>query len=130
LRFFPVIRSFWFDQHSFGLWVIIFPGSLYWQMRWTFPVIVAWHGGFRLLVSKMRMVTRISCRLTSSIISLCEGCSELFAIAWCDNRGWSAPAPQRRYGRLTGVGAAVANAVYHATGRRIRDLPITLDKLL
>lgn len=31
---------------------------------------------------------------------------------------------------ITGVAAAVANAVYHATGRRIRDLPITLDKLL
>lgn len=30
----------------------------------------------------------------------------------------------------TGVTAAVANAVYHATGRRVRDLPITLDKLL
>jgi xanthine dehydrogenase YagR molybdenum-binding subunit len=31
---------------------------------------------------------------------------------------------------ITGVPAAVANAVYHATGRRVRDLPITLDKLL
>ena len=31
---------------------------------------------------------------------------------------------------LVGVGAAIANAIYHATGRRIRDLPITLDKLL
>jgi len=31
---------------------------------------------------------------------------------------------------ITGVVAAIANAVYHATGRRIRDLPITLDKLL
>jgi xanthine dehydrogenase YagR molybdenum-binding subunit len=31
---------------------------------------------------------------------------------------------------ITGVAAAVANAVYHATGRRVRDLPITLDKLL
>jgi len=30
----------------------------------------------------------------------------------------------------TGVAAAVANAVYHATGVRVRDLPITLDKLL
>jgi xanthine dehydrogenase YagR molybdenum-binding subunit len=30
----------------------------------------------------------------------------------------------------TGVAPAVANAVYHATGRRIRDLPITPDKLL
>jgi xanthine dehydrogenase YagR molybdenum-binding subunit len=31
---------------------------------------------------------------------------------------------------ITGVGAAVANAVYHATGRRVRDLPITPDKIL
>jgi xanthine dehydrogenase YagR molybdenum-binding subunit len=29
-----------------------------------------------------------------------------------------------------GVAAAVANAVSHATGKRIRRLPITLDKLL
>ena len=29
-----------------------------------------------------------------------------------------------------GAAAAIANAVYHATGTRIRDLPITLDKLL
>jgi len=26
--------------------------------------------------------------------------------------------------------SAIANAVYHATGKRVRDLPITLDKLL
>ncbi|WP_115944372.1 xanthine dehydrogenase family protein molybdopterin-binding subunit [Amycolatopsis thermalba] len=31
---------------------------------------------------------------------------------------------------ITGVAAAVANAVRHATGRRVRDLPITLDKVL
>jgi xanthine dehydrogenase YagR molybdenum-binding subunit len=30
---------------------------------------------------------------------------------------------------IVGVAAAVANAVYHATGKRVRDLPITLDKL-
>jgi xanthine dehydrogenase YagR molybdenum-binding subunit len=30
---------------------------------------------------------------------------------------------------LVGVAAAIANAVYHATGKRVRDLPITLDKL-
>jgi xanthine dehydrogenase YagR molybdenum-binding subunit len=31
---------------------------------------------------------------------------------------------------IVGVAAAIANAVYHATGKRVRDLPITLDKLL
>jgi xanthine dehydrogenase YagR molybdenum-binding subunit len=31
---------------------------------------------------------------------------------------------------IVGVAAAIANAVYHATGKRIRDLPITPDKLL
>jgi xanthine dehydrogenase YagR molybdenum-binding subunit len=29
-----------------------------------------------------------------------------------------------------GAGAAVANAVFHATGRRVRDLPITVEQLL
>ena len=31
---------------------------------------------------------------------------------------------------IVGVPAAIANAVYHATGKRVRELPITLDKLL
>jgi xanthine dehydrogenase YagR molybdenum-binding subunit len=31
---------------------------------------------------------------------------------------------------IVGTAAAIANAVHHATGIRIRDLPITLDKLL
>jgi xanthine dehydrogenase YagR molybdenum-binding subunit len=31
---------------------------------------------------------------------------------------------------ITGMAAAIANAVFHATGKRVRDLPITLDKLL
>jgi len=31
---------------------------------------------------------------------------------------------------ITGAAAAIANAVYHATGVRVRDLPITPDKLL
>lgn len=31
---------------------------------------------------------------------------------------------------IVGMGAAIANAVYHATGKRIRDLPITIERLL
>ena len=31
---------------------------------------------------------------------------------------------------MVGAAAAITNAVYHATGRRIRDLPVTPDKLL
>jgi len=30
---------------------------------------------------------------------------------------------------IVGVASAIANAVYHATGKRVRDLPITVDKL-
>jgi xanthine dehydrogenase YagR molybdenum-binding subunit len=31
---------------------------------------------------------------------------------------------------ITGITAAIANAIYHATGKRVRDLPITTDKLI
>ena len=31
---------------------------------------------------------------------------------------------------LVGIAAAIANGVHHATGRRIRSIPITLDRLL
>jgi xanthine dehydrogenase YagR molybdenum-binding subunit len=31
---------------------------------------------------------------------------------------------------IAGAAAAIANAIYHATGKRVRDLPITPDRLL
>jgi xanthine dehydrogenase YagR molybdenum-binding subunit len=53
-------------------------------------------------------------------------------VMWTDIPDPQSPFGVRGIGEIgiTGVGAAVANAVYNATGKRIRDLPITLDKLL
>ncbi|WP_420136510.1 aldehyde oxidoreductase molybdenum-binding subunit PaoC [Sphingomonas sp.] len=44
----------------------------------------------------------------------------------------SSPMKAKGVGELgiCGVGAAVANAIYHATGARIRDYPLTMDKIL
>ena len=44
----------------------------------------------------------------------------------------SSPMKAKGVGELgiCGVAAAVANAVYNATGVRVREYPITLDKLL
>lgn len=53
-------------------------------------------------------------------------------VMWTDIPDPHTPMGARGVGEIgiTGVGAAVANAVFNATGKRIRDLPITLDKLL
>jgi xanthine dehydrogenase YagR molybdenum-binding subunit len=53
-------------------------------------------------------------------------------VIWTDIPDPHAPMGARGIGEIgiTGVAAAVTNAVYNATGKRIRDLPITLDKLL
>jgi xanthine dehydrogenase YagR molybdenum-binding subunit len=53
-------------------------------------------------------------------------------VIWLDEPDPHTPMGARGVGEIgiTGVGAAVANAVFNATGKRIRDLPITLDKLL
>jgi xanthine dehydrogenase YagR molybdenum-binding subunit len=31
---------------------------------------------------------------------------------------------------ITGAAAAVGNAIFHATGKRVRDFPITVDKIM
>ena len=53
-------------------------------------------------------------------------------VIWTDLPDPRAPLGAHGIGEIgiTGVGAAVANAVYNATGKRVRDLPITLDKLM
>src|ERR1700739_4277717 len=44
----------------------------------------------------------------------------------------ASPLGSKGLGELTAVSVApaIANAVYHATGKRIRDLPIIVEKLL
>ena len=53
-------------------------------------------------------------------------------VMWTDIPDPHTPMGARGIGEIgiTGVGAAVANAVFNATGKRVRELPITLDKLL
>jgi xanthine dehydrogenase YagR molybdenum-binding subunit len=53
-------------------------------------------------------------------------------ILWTDIPDPHAPSGARGIGEIgiTGTGAALANAIYNACGKRIRDLPITLDKLM
>lgn len=53
-------------------------------------------------------------------------------VVWTDISDEHAPMGAHGVGEIgiTGAAAAVANAVFHATGKRVRDLPITLDKLL
>ena len=53
-------------------------------------------------------------------------------VIWNDIPDPHTPMGARGVGEIgiTGTGAAVANAIYNATGKRVRELPITLDKLL
>jgi xanthine dehydrogenase YagR molybdenum-binding subunit len=53
-------------------------------------------------------------------------------VIWTDIPDPHTPMGARGVGEIgiTGTAAAIANAVFNATGVRVRDLPITLDKLL
>jgi hypothetical protein len=46
--------------------------------------------------------------------------------------GTNPTVPRQGFGEMgiVGTAATVANAIFNATGRRVRDFPITLDKLL
>ena len=49
-----------------------------------------------------------------------------------ENRYEGGPFGAKGLGELTAVSVApaIANAVFHATGKRVRDLPITIEKVL
>jgi xanthine dehydrogenase YagR molybdenum-binding subunit len=74
----------------------------------------------------------ISADLASYLVPVHADIPEI-DVSWIDNPDFNFNAIGcRGLGELgiTGVAAAIANAVYHATKLRIRDLPITPDKLL
>ena len=53
-------------------------------------------------------------------------------VIWTDIADPHAPMGAHGIGEIgiTGTGAAIANAIYNATGKRVRNLPMTLDKLI
>lgn len=53
-------------------------------------------------------------------------------VMWLDIPDPHAPVGMRGVGEIgiTGTAAAIANAIYNACGKRVRELPITLDKLM
>ena len=53
-------------------------------------------------------------------------------VIWTDIADPHAPMGAHGIGEIgiTGTGAAIANAIYNACGKRVRELPITLDKLM
>lgn len=53
-------------------------------------------------------------------------------VLWTDIPDPHAPMGAHGIGEIgiTGTGAAIANAIFNACGKRVRDLPITLDKLM
>jgi xanthine dehydrogenase YagR molybdenum-binding subunit len=53
-------------------------------------------------------------------------------VIWTDIPDPHSPMGAHGVGELgiTGTAAAVANAIFNATGKRVRKLPITLDKLM
>jgi xanthine dehydrogenase YagR molybdenum-binding subunit len=66
------------------------------------------------------------------LVPTCADIPELDVLFVGDFDEEASPIGGKGLGELTSVSVApaIANAVYHATGRRIRDLPITIEKLL
>jgi xanthine dehydrogenase YagR molybdenum-binding subunit len=70
--------------------------------------------------------------LASYHVAACADVVDVDAVWIDEHEPYLGPAGAKGVGELgiVGTAAAIANAVYHATGIRVRDLPIRLDKLL
>ncbi len=79
-----------------------------------------------------RRARYVNDNLADYLIPVCADIDQVDVILVPEDDPYVNSAGVKGIGEVANVGtaAAVANAVYHATGRRIRDLPIRLEKLL
>ena len=70
--------------------------------------------------------------LASYHIATCADIIDIDAVCLDEDEPTLGPAGVKGVGEIgiVGTAAAIANAVYDATGTRVRDLPIRLDKLV
>jgi xanthine dehydrogenase YagR molybdenum-binding subunit len=73
----------------------------------------------------------VNANLADYLVPVCADVPAI-EVYWLDKPDPQAPLGAHGIGEIgiTGVAAAVAHAVFHATGKRVRSLPITLEKLL
>jgi xanthine dehydrogenase YagR molybdenum-binding subunit len=74
----------------------------------------------------------INRNLSGYLVPTCADIPDLDVLFVGEFDGEASPIGGKGLGELTSVSVApaIANAVYHATGKRVRDLPITIEKLL
>src|SRR4029079_5966097 len=78
-----------------------------------------------------RVARYVNDNLADYLIPVCADVAEVDILLVPERDDFVNPAGVKGIGELANVGtaAAVANAVYHATGIRVRELPIRLEKL-
>lgn len=92
--------------------------------------------GLGLALTEETLFDERSGRIMNATLADCHIAAHMDApqidVMWTDIPDPRTPLGARGIGEIgvTGVAAAIANAVYNATGKRVDSLPITLDKLL